>query len=71
MEDSTSGVQLAAIDWYNGMFGYTSSTAKSLAVCFTNGRCQMMRNEEDESKILLSSFIVFFNKSFVILNQKI
>lgn len=42
--------QLAAIEWYNGFHGYVEPNCPCLAVCFDNGRCQLSRNEADESE---------------------
>lgn len=62
------GAQLAAIDWYNGQFGYTSSDAKTLAICYTNGRCQLMRNEADESWLIFF-FVVDQIRLFMMENK--
>jgi WD repeat-containing protein 35 len=43
------GVKIAAIDWYDGRNGFISSDSPALAVCYSNGRCQIMKNEADES----------------------
>lgn len=42
--------QLAAIEWYNGVHGFVEPNCPCLAVCFDNGRCQLSRNEADESE---------------------
>lgn len=46
------GVKIASIDWYDGRNGFISPDSPALAVCYTNGRCQIMRNEGDESNSL-------------------
>lgn len=51
------GVKIAAIDWYDGQNGFISPDSPALAICYTNGRCQIMTNETDDSKLL-------FNKQF-------
>lgn len=43
------GVKIAAIDWYDGQNGFISPDSPALAICYTNGRCQIMTNETDES----------------------
>ena len=42
-------VRLAAIDWYDGQNGFVSPDSPALAICYQNGRCQIMKNESDES----------------------
>jgi WD repeat-containing protein 35 len=42
--------EVIGIDWYDGSEGYVDPNAPSLAICFSNGKCQIMRNEQDESK---------------------
>jgi hypothetical protein len=42
-------VKIAAIDWYDGQNGFISPDSPALAICYTNGRCQIMTNETDES----------------------
>ena len=59
------GVKIAAIDWYDGQNGFVSTDSPALAICYTNGRCQIMKNEQDESINLKINFIqkliFFFN----------
>ena len=43
------GAKLAAIDWYDGHNGFVSPDSPALAICYTNGRCQIMKNESDDS----------------------
>ena len=43
------GARLAAIDWYDGQNGFVSPDSPALAICYQNGRCQIMKNESDES----------------------
>lgn len=48
---STAGaVSIAGIHWYAGTGGYIEPCCPCLAICFDNGRCQIMRCESDESK---------------------
>lgn len=48
----TGAVSFAAVDWYDGRLGYVEPNCPCLAVCFDNGRCQLMRNESDDSKFV-------------------
>ena len=47
----TGAVKIAGLDWYNGNHGYIEPNCPTLAVCFDNGRTQIMKNENDESKL--------------------
>lgn len=48
---STAGaVSIAGIHWYAGTGGYIEPCCPCLAICFDNGRCQIMRSESDESE---------------------
>ena len=48
MVNVTGAVSLVAVEWYDGKLGYVEAGCPCLAVCFDNGRCQIMRNETDE-----------------------
>lgn len=39
--------KVAAVEWYNGTHGFFEENCPRLAVCFDNGRCQLMRTELD------------------------
>ncbi len=41
--------QIAAIDWYDGRNGFISADSPALAICYENGRAQIMAHETDES----------------------
>jgi len=47
-----SGVEtpykVVAVEWYNGAHGYVEDNCPRLAICFDNGRCQLMRTELDD-----------------------
>jgi len=45
----TGAVQLAGLEWYIGK-GYGNPNCPNLAVCFDNGRAQLMRHELDSGK---------------------
>lgn len=46
----TGALSIAGIHWYPGTEGYLEPDCPCLAVCFTNGHCQVMRHESDDSK---------------------
>ncbi|CAK8696266.1 unnamed protein product [Clavelina lepadiformis] len=51
----TGAVSLAAVKWYNGRLGYVEPDCPCLAVCFDNGRCQVMRTESDSRPVLIDT----------------
>lgn len=42
-------VKLAGLEWYNGLKGFVEAKVPCLAVCFENGKIQIMRDEKDPS----------------------
>jgi len=44
----TTAYKVAAVEWYNGAHGCFEDNCPRLAVCFDNGRCQLMRGELDD-----------------------
>lgn len=46
----TGAIQLAGLDWYCGK-GHRDPNSPSLAVCFDNGRAQLMKYELDPGEI--------------------
>lgn len=52
LTNATGAVSIAGIHWYAGTGGYVEPDCPCLAICFDNGRCQVMRYENDESKQL-------------------
>ena len=46
------------IDWYNGREGYVEQDCPTLAIGFANGLVQIMRNEDDESPVLIDTGLV-------------
>lgn len=46
-------VPVVGLDWYNGLNGYMHSLCPILAICYENGKTQLMRNESDTSKFFL------------------
>lgn len=50
LSSAAGAVSIAGIHWYAGTGGYIEPCCPCLAICFDNGRCQIMRCESDESK---------------------
>lgn len=50
LTSSAGAVSIAGVHWYAGTGGYIEPECPCLAICFDNGRCQVMRYENDESK---------------------
>lgn len=46
----TGAFSIAGIHWYHGTEGYIEPDCPCLAVCYDNGRCQIMRDENDHSR---------------------
>ena len=58
----TGAVHIASLQWYNGENGYIEPNCPCLAICFNNGRCQVMRRETDESKSCSSVILVLASR---------
>lgn len=56
--NATGAVSLCGICWYNGQLGYVEPNCPCLAICFDNGRCQIMRNESDRNPILIDTKMI-------------
>jgi WD repeat-containing protein 35 len=52
-----SGAKLIGLEWYNGLNGYLESNVPTLALCFDNGRIQIMRDETDDNPVLIDTGI--------------
>lgn len=50
LNNVNGAISIAGIHWYAGAEGYVEPDCPCLAICFDNGRCQIMRYETDESK---------------------
>ncbi|XP_030756020.1 WD repeat-containing protein 35 isoform X2 [Sitophilus oryzae] len=48
-------IPIVGLAWYNGSGGIMNSSCPSLAICFENGKAQLMRNESDTSPISLDT----------------
>lgn len=53
--NATGAVSLCGLTWYNGRLGYVEPNCPCLAICFDNGRCQIMRDEVDDNPILIDT----------------
>ncbi|XP_032910663.1 WD repeat-containing protein 35 isoform X3 [Catharus ustulatus] len=53
----TGTFSIAGIQWYHGTQGYIEPNCPCLAVCYENGRCQIMRDENDYNPVLLDTGI--------------
>ncbi|XP_063186602.1 WD repeat-containing protein 35 isoform X4 [Chroicocephalus ridibundus] len=51
----TGAFSIAGIHWYHGTEGYIEPDCPCLAVCFDNGRCQIMRDENDHNPVLIDT----------------
>ncbi|XP_060579333.1 WD repeat-containing protein 35-like [Ruditapes philippinarum] len=55
LTNCTGSIKIAGVHWYNGSNGYVEPNCPCLAICFDNGRCQIMRSEIDETPILIDT----------------
>ncbi|XP_060042583.1 WD repeat-containing protein 35 isoform X5 [Erinaceus europaeus] len=53
--NATGAISIAGIHWYHGTEGYVEPDCPCLAICFDNGRCQIMRHENDQNPVLIDS----------------
>ncbi|XP_053316634.1 WD repeat-containing protein 35 isoform X1 [Spea bombifrons] len=51
----TGALSIAGMHWYPGTKGYVEPDCPCLAICFDNGRCQIMRHENDENPVLIDT----------------
>ncbi|XP_066091676.1 WD repeat-containing protein 35 isoform X1 [Saccopteryx bilineata] len=51
----TGAISIAGIHWYHGAEGYVEPDCPCLAICFDNGRCQIMRDENDQDPVLIDT----------------
>lgn len=51
----TGAFSIAGIHWYHGTEGYIEPDCPCLAVCYDNGRCQIMRDENDHGRYKMCS----------------
>uniref|UniRef100_A0AAQ4Q112 WD repeat-containing protein 35 n=1 Tax=Gasterosteus aculeatus aculeatus TaxID=481459 RepID=A0AAQ4Q112_GASAC len=50
-------ISIAGIHWYAGTGGYVEPDCPCLAICFDNGRCQVMRYENDENPVCIDTLM--------------
>ena len=55
LEDVSGAFVVTALEWYNGCNGYMEANCPCLAICFDNGRCQIMKHEFDETPVLINT----------------
>ena len=56
VEDSP-GVKLCGLEWFDSTDVGYDNTPPTLAICYENGRCQLMRHEMDDKPILIDTGI--------------
>uniref|UniRef100_A0A7N6BEQ9 WD repeat-containing protein 35 n=1 Tax=Anabas testudineus TaxID=64144 RepID=A0A7N6BEQ9_ANATE len=57
LANATGAVSIAGIHWYAGAGGYVERDCPCLAICFDNGRCQIMRYENDEYPVCIDTMM--------------
>ncbi|KAM3870739.1 WD repeat-containing protein 35-like isoform 2-T2 [Diretmus argenteus] len=57
LSNVTGAVSIAGIHWYAGNEGYVELDCPCLAICFDNGRCQIMRYESDENPVYIDTLM--------------
>ena len=60
----TGAISIAGIHWYHGTEGYVEPECPCLAICFDNGRCQIMRHENDQSMYFFFFWFLLFYFNF-------
>ena len=56
-----SEFKIAAMDWYNGSGGYIRPNIPCLAVCYDDGKVQILRNQRDKNPIKFSAEMTNMN----------
>uniref|UniRef100_A0A3P9HAW2 WD repeat-containing protein 35 n=1 Tax=Oryzias latipes TaxID=8090 RepID=A0A3P9HAW2_ORYLA len=54
---AAGSVSIAGIQWYAGTRGYVRPDCPCLAICFNNGRCQIMRYENDDNPVCIDTLM--------------
>ncbi|KAI8896383.1 WD repeat-containing protein 35-like protein [Globomyces pollinis-pini] len=52
-------IKIAAIDWYNGSRGYIQPNVPCLAICYDDGKVQILRNQKDTKPIKFDTTMKF------------
>jgi hypothetical protein len=55
-----SGATVVGLSWYHGQHGHVEPDCPVLAICYDNGRMQLMRNEGDDSESTAALFLMKF-----------
>ena len=53
----TGAARIVGVVWYHGKEGYVQQNCPVLAICFDNGRMQIMKNEMDDTPVLVDTGI--------------
>ncbi|XP_060727604.1 WD repeat-containing protein 35 [Tachysurus vachellii] len=53
----TGAISIAGIHWYSGTEGYIEPDCPCLAICYENGRCQIMRYENDDNPVIIDTLM--------------
>ncbi|KAJ3028245.1 UNVERIFIED_CONTAM: WD repeat-containing protein 35 [Siphonaria sp. JEL0065] len=59
--DTATTLKISSMDWYNGSNGYVEPRAPCLAIAFENGKIQIMRDDKDQSPLVLDTNMRFLN----------
>ncbi|KAI9321166.1 WD40-repeat-containing domain protein [Obelidium mucronatum] len=59
--ETATTLKISAMDWYNGSNGYVEPKAPCLAIAFENGKIQIMRDDKDQSPLVLDTNMRFLN----------
>ncbi|XP_062325717.1 WD repeat-containing protein 35 isoform X1 [Osmerus eperlanus] len=57
LHNVTGVISIAGIHWYAGTEGYVEPDCPCLAICFHNGRCQIMRYESDDKPVFIDTLM--------------
>ncbi|KAM8834110.1 WD repeat-containing protein 35 [Synchiropus picturatus] len=57
LTNAPGAVSIAGVQWYAGTGGYVEPNCPCLAICFENGRCQIMRCETDENLVCIDTLM--------------
>eukprot|EP00057_Strongylocentrotus_purpuratus_P012812 XP_011667286.1 PREDICTED: WD repeat-containing protein 35 isoform X1 [Strongylocentrotus purpuratus] len=55
LTNATGAVHLAGVDWYDRKHGLVEPGCPTLAICYDNGRAQIMRDETDDNPVLIDT----------------
>ncbi|KAJ3392142.1 WD repeat-containing protein 35 [Lobulomyces angularis] len=53
--ENAAVIKLSSIEWYNGINGYIEPKVPCLAICFENGKIQIMRDEKDMNPTIVDT----------------